>query len=158
MNVIGLLARKLGIYLSAVVATYLLASTAATQHVIARLADMGVHVGLGERIAMTLRDFLGMAGMFLPLIAFGLLIAFLVTALLCIWLRRWRTPLYVLAGFTALITLHVVMNLAFGLTPVAIGRTADGLLLQGLAGAVGGLLYVYLNDRVFAASPFEISG
>jgi hypothetical protein len=155
MNVIGLLARKLGIFLSAVMAAYLLAATAATQHVIARLAEMGVYLDWGERVAMTLRDFAGMSGMFLPLIAFGLLVAFLVTALLCIWLHRWRTPLYVLAGFTALVTLHVAMNLAVGLTPVAIARTSGGLLLQGLAGAVGGFVYAWLNGRIFPRSPFE---
>lgn len=155
MNVFTMLARKLGIYLAAVVTAYVLASVTATQHVVASLSSMGIDVGFGDRLAMTLRDLAGMAGSLLPLVAFGLLMAFLATALLCRWLDRWRTPLYLLAGATALVAVHVIMNLAFGITPVAIARSPGGLFVQGLAGAVGGYLYIFLNGRLFPRSPFE---
>ena len=157
MNVIKMLAQKLGIYLSAVLTTYLLASASATQSVVASLSSMGVPVGLGDRVAMTLGDFVGMAGMFLPLVAFALLLAFLFTALLCRWLGRWRTPLYLLAGATALVAMHLAMNLAFDLTPVAIARSTGGLLAQGAAGAAGGFVYVRLNELLFGHSPLVIT-
>ena len=156
MNVIAMLAKKLGIYLSAVLAAYILASASATQHVVASLSSMGVAVSPADRLSMTLHDFLGMSASLLPLVAFGLLAAFLVTALLCRWLGRWRTPLYVLAGATALVAIHALMNLALGLTPVAIGRSAGGLLVQGLAGAAGGYVYIRLNQVVFSNSLFEL--
>ena len=155
MNVFTMLAKKLGIYLAAVLAAYVPASVTATQHVVASLSSMGVDVGFGERLDMTLHDLAGMAGSLLPLVAFGLLVAFLVTALICRWLGRWRTLLYMLAGFTALAAMHVIMKLTFGMTPVAIARSAGGLFVQGLAGAVGGFLYIALNDRLFPRSPFE---
>ena len=60
-----------------------------------------------------------------------------------------------LAGFTALVAMHVIMNLTFGITPIAIARSAGGLFVQGLAGAVGGVLYISLNDRLFPSSPLE---
>ena len=123
MNVIYMLSKKLGIYLSAVLVTYLLASIFATQHVVSSLASMGVDVGLADRVNMTFSDLAGMAGMYLPLIAFGLLLAFLFTALLHYWLKRWQTALYVLAGATAVIAIHVFLNLAFNLTPIAIARS-----------------------------------
>lgn len=157
MNVIAMLSRKLGIYLSAVLTAYLLASASATQHVVASLSSMGVAVGLADRLKMTAQDLLGMGASLLPLVAFGLLAAFLFTALLCRWLGRWATPLYVLAGATALVSIHVLMNLALGLTPVAIGRSAGGLLVQGLAGAAGGYVYIRLNQRMFSQSPFELA-
>ena len=157
MNVIKLLGKKLGVYLAAVLTAYLLASTAATQHVVSSLSSMGVHVDFSDRIAMTLGDFAGMAGMFLPLVAFALLVAFLFTALLCRWFDQWRTPLYLLAGATALICLHLAMNLAFDLTPVAIARFPGGLLVQGVAGAVGGFVYIRLNDLLFGRSTFVIT-
>ena len=119
MNVFTMLAKKLGIYLAAVLTAYLLASVTATQHVVASLSSMRIDVGFGDRLAMTARDLAGMAGSLLPLVAFGLLAAFLVTALLCRWLGRRRTLLYMLAGFTALVAMHVIMNLTFGITPVA---------------------------------------
>ena len=144
---IGLLSRKLAIYLAAVLTAYLLATATASLHVASSLASMGVTVTPADRLSMIAQDLAGMAGMFLPLIAFALLAAFLVTALLHYLLRRARVLLYVLAGAAALLTLHLAMHAALGLTPVAVARSAPGLLLQALAGAAGGFVYVYLNLR-----------
>jgi hypothetical protein len=137
--------RKLVAYLLAILVAYLLAAITATQSVIARLAEMGVDVNFADRLRMTLQDIAGMAGMFLPMIAAGFLAAFLLTALLCRWLGRRPVGLYILAGALALITIHLTLNLAFGITPVAIARTTGGLLIQGVAGAVGAYFYAYTN-------------
>lgn len=147
LSIIRFLGIRLAIYLSAVVVAYLLASIMATQSVISSLSGMGVDLSLAERAGMTLRDFGGMAGMFLPMIAFGLLIAFMATALICHYWNQWRTPLYIVAGAAALVCVHLALNLAFGITPVAIARTTSGLGLQALAGAMGGYTYVYLSGR-----------
>lgn len=146
-SIIRTLGFRLGIYLAAVALTYILATVSATQHVVAQLASMGIDVGLGDRLAMTVRDLAGMAGMFLPLIAFALLAAFLVTALIVYCWGRWRIALYVIAGAAAMVTLHLALHLAFGLTPVAIARSSTGLLVQALAGAAGGYLYVRLRGN-----------
>ena len=137
--------RKLTAYLLAVIVAFILASITATQSVISRLAEMGVDLSFADRLRMTLHDIGGMSGMFLPMIAAGFLAAFLLTALLCRWLGRRPVALYILAGAVALITVHLAMNLAFGVTPIAIARTVGGLLIQGLAGAVGAYLYAYMN-------------
>ena len=129
MSIIRFLGTRLGIYLAAVLLTYLLASVTATQSVVSSLAGMGVDVSFGDRLAMTARDIPGMAGMFLPIIAFALLIAFLVTALICRWLAQWRLLLYTLAGAVAVVAIHISLNLAFELTPVAIARSTGGLLI-----------------------------
>jgi hypothetical protein len=147
LPIIRFLGTRLAIYLAAVVVAYLLASVMATQSVISSLSGMGVDLGFAERATMTLRDISGMAGMFLPIIAFGLLIAFMATALICHYWNQWRMPLYVVAGATALVCVHLALNLAFGITPVAIARTAVGLGLQAIAGAIGGYTYVYLSAR-----------
>jgi hypothetical protein len=154
MNVVILLGKKLGIYLSAVLLAYTLASISATQHVVSSLASMGLSPDARERLLMTVQDLVGMSGMFLPLIAFGFLVALLVTALLHYWLKRWQTALYVLAGATALIAIHVLLKLAFNITPVAIARDPGGLLVQGLCGAAGGYLYIFLNRRL-GSRPFD---
>ena len=147
LMIIRFLGIRLAIYLSAVVTTYLMASVMATQSVISSLSGMGVDVSFAERIAMTLHDISGMAGMFLPMIAFGLLIAFMAAGLICHYRNHWRTPLYIIAGAAALVCVHLALNLAFGITPVAIARTAAGLGLQAIAGAVGGYTYIYLSGR-----------
>ncbi len=145
LPLIRFLGTRLAIYLSAVAVAYLLAAVAATQSVISSLAGMGVQVSFTGRLTMTLEDIVGMAGMFLPMVAFGLLIAFMATALICRYWGQWRIPLYIIAGATALACLHLALNLAFGITPVASARTTAGLLMQALAGAAGGLTYVLLS-------------
>jgi hypothetical protein len=138
---------RLGIYLLAVIVGYLLASIVATQSVVSSLAGMGVEVGLSDRLIMTLKDIAGMAALFLPMIAFAYLAAFLIAAMLCRWWALWRTPIYIIAGAAAVITIHLTLNLAFNITPIAVARTTGGLLLQGLAGAVGGYLYILLTPK-----------
>lgn len=136
--------RLLAMYLAAVVLTYLLASATATQAVVASLSGMGVEVGAATRLSMTLRDLAGMAGSLLPMVAAGLLVAFPVAALLG---RRWprrRTLLYVLAGAAAMLALHGTLKLVLGITPIAIARSAGGLAVQALAGAIGGWLFARL--------------
>ena len=152
LPLIRFLAGRLAAYLAAVGVAYLLASVAATQSVVASLAGMGVEVGAGTRLTMTLKDIAGMAPMFLPMIAFSLLIAFLSAALLSRWLHRWRLPLYLLAGATGVVCIHLGLHLAFGITPVAAARAAGGLLLQGIAGAAGGYGYLALVRRMDRAA------
>jgi len=147
LSIIRFLGIRLAIYLAAVVAAYLLASVMATQSVISSLSSMGVGVSFSERAAMTLQDIGGMAGMFLPMIAFGLLIAFMAVGLICHYWNHWRTPLYIIAGAAALVCVHLALNLAFSITPIAIARTTSGLLLQALAGAASGFTYVYLSKK-----------
>ena len=137
--------RQLAAYLLAVIVAYILASITATQSVIARLAEMGIDVNFADRLIMTLQDIAGMAGMFLPMIAAAFLAAFLVAALLCRWLGRRPIALYVLAGAVALISIHLTLYLVLGIMPLAIAKTAGGLLIQGLAGAVGAYFYAYTN-------------
>ena len=138
---------RLGIYLSAVVVAYLLASVTATQSVISSLGSMGVDVSFADRITMTLQDIAGMSDLFLPMVAFALLAAFMASALICRWWGRWRIPIYMLAGAVALVMIHLTLNLAFAVTPIAVARTSTGLLLQAISGAAGGFTYLYLISR-----------
>ncbi|MFC1688738.1 hypothetical protein ACFL0N_03885 [Pseudomonadota bacterium] len=147
LPIIRFLTIRLAIFLTAVAVTYVLASVLATQAVVRSLAGMGLSPGFGERLSMTVQDLGGMAGMFLPMVAFGLLIAFMTAALICRYKSRWRTPLYILAGAVAVVCIHLGLNLAFGITPVAIARTPGGLLLQGIAGAAGGFTYLALSRK-----------
>jgi hypothetical protein len=138
---------RLGIFLLAVAIAYLLATASATSSVIASLQGMGIDVPLSVRATMTLRDLAGMASMFLPMVAFALLVAFMTAALLSRWLRRGRMLLYALAGGVGLVTIHLMLHFAFGITPIAIARTGVGLLVQGAAGGLAGVAYLHLTRR-----------
>lgn len=134
--------RRLGAFLLAALIAYALAAIAATQSVLGRLAEMGIEVNLAQRLGATGHDLLGMASSYLPIIAIGLGIAFTAAALLARWLETWRAVLYPLAGFAAIVAANLILHASFGITPIAAARTLPGLLVQGLAGAVGGLVFV----------------
>ncbi len=133
--------RRIFSYLIGTLSTYLLAVTAATQHVLNQLAAMRMPVDLGQRIASTGQNLLGMTLSFLPIIATGLLIGWLLAGRLA---KRWptaRTPLFVVAGFAALIVVHLALVAVFGLYPIPATRQLPGLIVQGLCGALGGYLF-----------------
>ncbi len=138
------LLRLSGIFITTVIFTHVIASALVTQHVLARVADMGLTVPMSMRITSTIHDIGGMLPSYMPLIAVGLLIAFLVAALLARFAPAMRTFLFALAGAMAVITVNVALKAAFDITPVAAARTLGGLLAQGAAGAVGGLMFAML--------------
>lgn len=155
---IRFLGRKLANYLGAVAVAYLLAAISSTQSVIASLSHMGVAVPLDDRLSMTLHDIAGMAAMFLPMVAFALLVAFMTAALLSRWISRWRPMLYAVAGAAAVVSIHLLLHLAFSVTPIAIARTGVGLLIQGIAGAAGGLTYLFLSLQTQKKPPAGAGG
>ena len=137
--------RKAPAYLCAVAAAYLTGTLLVSQFNIARITELGFDVTLAERVQNAVHDLTNMYDLFLPLVAVALLIAFLVTAKLV--LRRIDRPalLYPLAGFVAMLALHGILYLVFGMSPVAPTRTLAGLLGQGLAGALGGYVFFRLT-------------
>ncbi len=147
--------RGLGAFVLVALVAYALAAVAATQSVLSRLAEMGIEVGLAQRLAATGHDLIGMGSSYLPIIALGLAIAFAAAALLARWLRAWRTALYALAGFAAIVAAHLILNLSFGITPIAAARTLPGLLIQGLAGAIGGLVFVRTSSAFRKNQEFD---
>jgi len=134
--------RIIGAFLLAVLVTYLAAAVAATQSVMSSLADMGVAVPLVDRLVTTGQDLVGMATSFLPIIAVALGIAYPVAALVLRWRPDWRWFGYPLAGGVAILGVHVALELAFGITPVAAARSTLGLTLQALCGALGGWVFL----------------
>jgi hypothetical protein len=136
--------RTLTAYLAAVLVTYVVAAFAATQSVMNALQGLGAPVTAGVRLDAAWHDLLGMASSYLPIIAIALLIAFPVAALISRALPRLRLLAYPLAGAVAVLAVHLILQQLFNITPVAATRTAGGLLLQVLCGAVGGWVFVRL--------------
>ena len=133
--------RILAAYLAAVLVTYATAAMAHTQWVMVNLGEMGVTVSLSDRIGATAHDLLGMATLYLPIIAVGLAVAFPVAALVIRARPRWRSLGYSLAGGAAVLVIHVVLYQTFSITPIAAARTTAGLTVQALCGALGGWVY-----------------
>lgn len=140
--------KHLKAYFPAGLLTYIIAVSLSTQHVMGKLAELGMPVTMETRISSIFHDLLGMSGSLLPLVMIAMAIGLLVAARLTRRLPGHRVPLCVLAGFASMLTLHLIMAIVFGLTPIAPAREFTGLLGQAISGAVGGLLYAALSKRV----------
>jgi hypothetical protein len=139
--------RALAAFVAAVLVAYVCAAVAATQHVISRLRDMGIEVGIGDRLNATLHDLAGMASLYLPILAVGFAIAFPVAAVVIRMAPRWRPIGYPLAGGVAVLAIHLILNQLLDITPIAAARTTLGLTVQALCGALGGWLFGVLLAR-----------
>lgn len=139
--------RVLKAYVAAVFIAYLLASLAATQVVLWHVSAMGVGVSLADRLSASVHDLLGLASSYLVLIAVAFALAMPAAAALCRRLPRERALLYTLAGFTAIVALHMAIKAVLGVSGIAATRSLPGLLSQGAAGAVGGLCFHALTPR-----------
>ena len=138
----GLFLQRLGAYGVAVLATEALAAMASTQFVLAGLTSLGVIITLGDRLAMTGQDILGMMEVYLPVLALALALGFLVAGLIIRKLgAAWSLLGYSSAGFVAVLAAVLTVLSLFDITPIAGARSPAGLFCQGLAGAVGGLIF-----------------
>jgi hypothetical protein len=54
--------------------------------------------------------------------------------------------MYALAGFVALIAIHLILEATLGLIGFAAVRTNFGLLMQGAAGGLAGVLFAQLSE------------
>jgi len=138
-------------FLVAVIGTYILGVLFIGQGNLAAVAEMGLSVGIGDRVATLVHDLTHMVAIYLPLVAISSIIAFSVAAGIIRLTPNLRLIGYVSAGFVALIAMHLIMKAVLGLTGVAPTRTMVGLLAQGVAGAFGGYLFHLMTQRKSAS-------
>ena len=142
--------RYIAVFLISISAAAAVASVFSTQFVIAGLNDMGVEVPLGVRLATTFSD-LHILRMYVPIASVAFLVAFLVAGTAVRWLPGSRQAWFLAAGFAALFGLMLLLSTLFGSVPVAGARSFAGMLLQGVAGAVGGWLFARLTAKTEAS-------
>ncbi len=135
----------IGCWLVAALLAYLIASTLATQVILANVAALGPEVDLAVRLQATVHDLIGLSVSYLPLIAVGLLLGLPIAAGLGRWLPGQRLWLYMAAGAVAIMAIHLLIKALLGLSGIAATRGLLGLLSQGLAGACGGYLFYRLR-------------
>ena len=142
----NLAGRVFGSYVLAVLVAYVLGAMAATQSVLASLEAMGVVVSMGERLSTTGKDLIGMFPFYALIVAVAFAIALPVANLIAKYLPGWRAFGMVAAGVVALTLPHILMNELLEISPIAATRTTLGLLVQGLAGGVGGYAFYFLRS------------
>ena len=133
-------------FMVAVLGGYVFAVLAYSQLNLSNLTDMGVAVGFSDRFGTFAHDVLSMTSMYLPIMTVALLVAFLLAALVLRWVPHLRVLGYVLAGTVGMLAVILFFKVAMGTNPIAVTRTLVGLVSQGLAGAVAGLVYVRVTQ------------
>jgi len=137
--------RVLKAFFPTVLLTYVVASILVTQSNLGNLQMLGMEVGLADRAGATFHDIIGMSSSYLLLILVAFILALPVAAGLARVLPGQRALLYALAGFTAIVALHVIMKTLLGVSGIAATRTLAGLMGQGIAGAIGGFCFHRLS-------------
>lgn len=132
-------------YAAAVVVAYLLGSAVSTLMVMAAIATMGIPVQVADIAHAVITDWGGLLGSYLPLIALAFLVALPVAGQLHSRLALQRSGTYLLAGFIALVALHLIMEATLGLVGFAAARSPSGLALQGLAGLFGAWIFTRVS-------------
>lgn len=138
--------RTIGAFALAVVLTNVLGVIAAAQMVLARLTEIGAEITIGDRLAMTLDDLVGLSPTYLPVILLGFAVALPAAALVGRVLPLPRGLVFAVAGAVSLgVTLLLMREVFFGVTAIAGARGAVGAGLQVAAGAVGAWAFAALT-------------
>ena len=130
------LLRRTLVFIAAVVATCVLASLFSTQFVLAGLQGIGIPIPFAD---------LGILKALVPLAGIALLIAFLIAGLAVAKIGGNRNAWFAVGGFAAMVALLMIIKAALGVMPVSGARSIAGILFQGIAGGVGGVLFAYLT-------------
>ena len=109
---------------------------------------LGFDISFAQRLDAAVHDMLNMTDIYLPLVAISLVLGLPVAY--AIVRKRPHLSLigYTLAGFVALLAIHLIIKAVVGLSGVAPTRTLMGLLYQGIAGGVGGYLFYRLTTKL----------
>ena len=137
-------------FIAAWLVTYVLAITAASQGVLGWLESLGRDISFSDRVGYIGHDLTSMIMPYGAVILIALAIAFGVAALIVRAMPNLRVLGYVLGGFIGILAVHLTLRLVFEMNPVWATGSAFGLLMQGLAGLVGGYTFVRINSRATA--------
>ncbi|MGI9322673.1 MAG: hypothetical protein ACR2PJ_03725 [Pseudomonadales bacterium] len=136
-------------YFLALLTTYTLGAIFVSQGNIAAVTQLGYEVSIGQRLYAMGHDVSNMHDLYLPLVAAALAVALPVAFGISYFRPALRRVGYVAAGCAGMIALHLIMKAVVDISGVAPTRVMAGLLLQGLAGAVGGLVFYAVNYQLF---------
>ena len=144
--------RIISSYLLAVLVAYTTGAVFVSQGNIAAVTSMGFEISMAQRFEAMLHDIANMYDIYLMLIALVFLIALPVAELIIRRFPELRLVGYMSAGFVAMVAIHVILKAVLGLSGIAPTRELFGLLAQGIAGALGGFVFHYVNSSLFRAN------
>lgn len=141
-------------FAAAVLSAALVASIFSSQLVVAGLQDVGADINMSARIRMTLDD-LAIIKAFAALMSLCFLIGFLLARFLRGKLGGSRTLWLACAGAASWLSTLLIMSYVLQLMPVAGARSVTGLLLQALAGGIGGAVFARLSTKLARETQYD---
>lgn len=146
-----MLSRLLNRFIALIIAaliTVLLGVTLQTQMVISGLNNVGANIGLGKSLSMTAYDIFYLGKPYGVLILIALSLAFLAGGLVFRLAKFGRPIIYIIAGGTAIfVMLFAIKNVFFGVHLIAGANDTFGIILQVIAGMIGGFVFARLSRK-----------
>lgn len=151
--------RRILAFIAAILVTEVTIALVNAHSVMGRLAELGVEIPLGRRLATYGEDVLGLAGTFVPVLALGFGIAFTVAWATERWLLPgWRRIGYPLAGLVCMAVVLWGLGQIFLTHPVPATRSLGGYLAILACGAAGGAVFLLLGPHREHHGTLERSG
>lgn len=139
--------RTLWAFICALLATHIIGTIASAAPHLSWLASQGMDITTSVRLDAYLQAITGMLLAYLPLAGIALLIGFAVASFIVARVPSLTTLGYALAGFAAMIVLMLILNTVFEIAAIPSTRSVGGLLAQGAAGAIGGLMFKLMKTK-----------
>jgi len=146
-KILNWLFRKALLLIPAVISTVIIGSVISSNRVINILDDIGSKTNFGDRLSMSFYDVTHFGTLYGPFIFLAFTVAFLAAWKIFDVMKVARTLIYVAAGAIAMfVMLWAMEQVFFGVPIVAGARDGFGLILQMLAGGVGGFIFAKLTS------------
>lgn len=140
-----MIVRTIAGYLLAVLTTHLLGASVQALFVIDAQRAMGHPVPFSDQLAWIGHDIVGLAPLYPAIIAVGFAIAFVAAGFVAKLAPSLRWLVFMVAGATALVAAFLIMKATLGTVGVFGARGLWGMAAQGLAGALGGLVFHWIK-------------
>lgn len=139
---------RLKALLVSVLITIFLGVTLQTQMVIAGLNNLGANIDLRQTLAMSAYDLIYLSRLYGLFICIALMISFLAGDLIYRFIQFGRSMIYTIAGGTAMfVMLFSMKNAFFGVHLIAGASDTFGIMLQVIAGMIGGFVFARLSRK-----------
>lgn len=139
--------RTLWAFVCALLAAHIIGTAASAAPHLSWLAGQGMDITMSVRMDAYLQAITGMLIPYIVLVAIALLVGFSVASFIVSRIPSLTTLGYALAGFAAMIVLMLTLNTVFEIAAIPSTRTVGGLLAQGAAGAIGGLVFKFMKTK-----------
>lgn len=138
-------------FILATIVTVVFACLLQTQMVLHELSKLDVQISLSKRMYMSWQDLAGLLPSYGSIILIGLAIGFGIAKLIRRYTSLKSPLLYVFAGGAVMAVILIAMQPVLGVTLIAGARSGVGIMLQIIAGTIGGFCFMRLRKRLHSA-------